>query len=155
LNLTSCYGRDELQVEVYVREMLKLVLQNAMKLSGKTQIARLYDRIESHLRALETLGVTTDKCVVMLFPLVESSLPEELLRAWQRSSSGTNNTEISKDRLTLLIEFLRAEIESEEKISMAVRDFDLESENDKAKRVKHALTPIETSRVPRVYLQRE
>jgi len=80
-NMKSRFGRDKLQVEIYVREMLKLGLQNAMKPSGKTQIARLYDRIESHLRALEMLGVTTDKCAAMLFPLVKSSLPGELLRA--------------------------------------------------------------------------
>jgi len=34
------------------------------------------------------------------------------------------------------IEFLRTEVENEERISMAVRGFDSESENDKAKRMK-------------------
>jgi len=45
----------------------------------------IYDKLETQLRALETLGVTTDMCAAMLFPLVESSLPEETLRIWQRT----------------------------------------------------------------------
>lgn len=105
-SLKSRFGRDELQVEVYVRELLKLVLQNALKPKEKMPLSSLYDKIESHLRALETLGVTTDMCAAMLFPLVESSLPEELLRAWQRSSMG-NNTAVAKDRLAKLIEFCK------------------------------------------------
>lgn len=84
-SLKNRFGRDELQVEVYVRELLKLVLQNALKSSEKICLASLYDKIESQLRALETLGVTTDMCAAMLFPLVESSLPEETLRAWHCS----------------------------------------------------------------------
>ncbi|KYN03589.1 hypothetical protein ALC62_05562, partial [Cyphomyrmex costatus] len=136
LSLKNRFGREELQVEVYVREMLKLVLHKAMKPNEKTQLSTLYDRIESHLRALETLGVTTDKCAIMLFPLVEFSLPEDLLRAWQRSSSGSHITDVPKDRLILLIEFLRAEVENEERISMAVRGFGLKSENDKGKKSK-------------------
>ncbi|XP_018392804.1 PREDICTED: uncharacterized protein LOC108771895 [Cyphomyrmex costatus] len=114
--------------------MLKLVLHKAMKPNEKTQLSTLYDRIESHLRTLETLDVTTDKCAAMLFPLVESSLPEDLLRAWQQSSSGSHITDVPKDRLTLLIEFLR--VENEERISMAVRGFGLKSENDKGKKSK-------------------
>jgi len=31
----------------------------------------IYDKLETQLRALETLGVTTDMCAAMLFPLVE------------------------------------------------------------------------------------
>jgi len=41
LSLKSRFGRDELQVKVYVREILKLVLQNALKPSEKTQIASI------------------------------------------------------------------------------------------------------------------
>lgn len=99
------FGRDELLVEVYVRELLKLVLQNAMRPDEKPQLASLYDKLESHIRALESLGVTTEKCAAMLYPLVESSLPEELLRAWQRGVILGNNVE-SKERLTKFLQFI-------------------------------------------------
>lgn len=41
------------------------------------------------IRALETLGVITDKCAAMVFPLIESCLPEELIRVWTLDYSET------------------------------------------------------------------
>ena len=135
-SLKSRFGRDELLVEVYVRELLALVLQNTVKNREKPSLASLYDKLESHMRALETLGVTTDKCAAMLFPLVESSLPEDILRAWQRASN-TVNTADSKDRLTKLLAFLRSEVENEERISMAVLGFSLSNDaSDNSKKIK-------------------
>ncbi|KAJ8912021.1 hypothetical protein NQ315_003558 [Exocentrus adspersus] len=81
--LKSRFGRDDIQIEVYVRELLKLIIGNATSQS-KMAISSLYDKLETHMRALETLGVTSDKCSAMLFPLIESCLPEDSLRMWQR-----------------------------------------------------------------------
>ncbi|KAJ8979702.1 hypothetical protein NQ317_000987 [Molorchus minor] len=100
-SLKSRFGREDLLIEVYVRELLKLVLNN---FNSKINLSLLYDQIESKLRSLETLGVNTDKCAAMLYPLVESCLPEDLLRVWQRS----RNYDIAdslKLRLEGLIEF--------------------------------------------------
>lgn len=134
-SLKERFGRDDLQIEVYVRELLQLVLQNAIKRSQNMPgepLCSLYDKLESYLRALETFGVTTEKCAAMLLPLVESSLPEELLRAWQRSPVGATPVEEvapgsqAKNRLTRLIKFLGGEVQNEERISMAVKGFDLD-----------------------------
>ena len=76
-SLRTRFGRDDLLVEVYVREMLKLVLSN---LDSKPNLAVLYDKLEAQLRALDTLGVTSDTCAAIFYPLVESCFPEELLR---------------------------------------------------------------------------
>jgi hypothetical protein len=54
------------------------------KESGVTLLS-LYDRIETHLRALEISGVATDMYVAMLFPLVETCLSEEVVRTRQRN----------------------------------------------------------------------
>jgi hypothetical protein len=71
----------------------------------------MYDELESHLRALETLGVTQEQSAAFLYPLVESSLPEEIVRVWQRSAiSGYDEEEEDKpvdERLKLLMKFLR------------------------------------------------
>lgn len=113
--LKDRYGREDLLVEVYVRELLGLVLQNVMKSKEKTSLTTLYDKLESQMRALETLGVTTEKCAAMLFPLVESSLPEELLRVWQRNTEASlKDNADSKDRLSALMKFLKAEVQNEE-----------------------------------------
>lgn len=137
LSLKNCFGRDDLQIEVYVRELLQLVLKNAVTPAKDVVLSRLYDKIESHLRSLESLGVTTDKCAAMLFPLVESSLPEELLRAWQRSSvhdsSSRNNNDVavqSNNKLTQLIKFLEEEVQNELRITMAMEGFNLRTKQD-------------------------
>lgn len=70
--LTNRFGRNDLLVEVYVRELLKLVLNNAISQKGKTSLFGIYDKLETQIRALESLGVTTETCAAMLYLLVES-----------------------------------------------------------------------------------
>lgn len=78
------FGRDEMLVEVYVRELQKLVITNVSSRDGQ-KLSNMFDKLESHLRALESIGVTSANYAAMLYPMVESSLPEEILRAWKRS----------------------------------------------------------------------
>jgi hypothetical protein len=83
-SLKSRFGREELLMEVYVRELLGLIIKNATETKNNVNTAQLYDKLESYLRALESIGMTTDKYATMLFPMVESCIPEELLRVWLR-----------------------------------------------------------------------
>ncbi|XP_046145659.1 uncharacterized protein LOC123988944 [Osmia bicornis bicornis] len=150
-SLKNRFGRED------VRELLQLVLQNAISPTRNMQLSTLYDKIESYLRALESLGVTTDKCAALLFPLVESSLPEELLRAWQRSNAvqytlaprADNTSTQSQDRLTRLIKFLEAKVQNELRITMAVKGFDLKvSDNSEANRQRKPRTHHDHKEVP-------
>ncbi|GFV45664.1 uncharacterized protein TNCV_2739401, partial [Trichonephila clavipes] len=83
------FGQEDVLIQVYVRELLKLVLQNTE--IKKVNLSSLYDKIEAQLRALESLGVTKEKYAAMLFPLVESCLPSEILRAWERYVGYSSN----------------------------------------------------------------
>jgi len=84
--LKARFGSEELLVELYLRELRKLnLVMNSREVI--VMLSSLYDRIETQLRALETLGAATDKYATMLFPLVESCLSEEILRAWKRQSN--------------------------------------------------------------------
>lgn len=130
-SLKNRFGRDNLPIEFYTRELLSLALQNAIN-KGKNvdvNVSTIYDKISAHIRALETLGVKTDNCATMLYPLVESSLPEEILRTWQRTalSSATSGEAAADgevpDRLTRLLQFLKAEVSNEERIKMALTGF--------------------------------
>lgn len=67
-----------------MRELLKLVVNNSN--NCKTAISTLYDKLQTQLRGLESLGVTSDKYAAMLYPLVVSALPGETLKAWQFDS---------------------------------------------------------------------
>ncbi|GFY78061.1 integrase catalytic domain-containing protein [Trichonephila inaurata madagascariensis] len=53
----------------------------------KVDLSELYDLLESKLMALESLGRTKEKFAEFLEPLVESYLPETVLRAWERNRS--------------------------------------------------------------------
>ncbi|XP_051160117.1 uncharacterized protein LOC127280858 [Leptopilina boulardi] len=139
-SMKNRFGRDDVVVEFYVRELLALVLHNAVKGNQRATLASVFDKLEAYIRALDTLGVTTDKCAAMLYPLVESSLPEEVLRAWQRSSQresvDANRQQETKDRLAKLLEFLQSEVENQERIDMALRGFEFQNEGEKNKKVK-------------------
>jgi hypothetical protein len=123
--LQSRFGREELLIEFYVRELLALVVQNV----SKTKVAplQLYDRLESHLRSLESLGMTGDKYAAFLFPLVESSLPEDMIRVWLRTATRAADADTSRhvysERLDQLLLFLKNEVEGEERISLAQNGF--------------------------------
>lgn len=80
--LKSRYGREELLIQLYVRDLLSIVLQKQKV--GKSSLRKLHDQLEAKLRALEVLGVTREKYAAMLFPLVESCIPDENLKAWER-----------------------------------------------------------------------
>ncbi|XP_055938027.1 uncharacterized protein LOC129968199 [Argiope bruennichi] len=127
-SLKARFGRDELLVEVYVRELLKLII--SVQKHEKISMTSLYDKLESYLRALETLGVTTDKCASILYPMVESCFQEDFLKAWNRSASSAVSTD-AKDRLTNLMTFLKVETEGEEKINLAMAGFGLGADENR------------------------
>jgi len=87
----------------------------------------MYNELESHLRALETLGVTQDMSAAFLYPLVESSLPEETMKVWQRSTiSGYGDEGDAKpvnERLLALMKFLRVEVKGAERLSLVSEGF--------------------------------
>lgn len=131
-SLKTRFGRDELLVEYYVRELLTLVVKNAINTKTKMSVMQLYDKLESYLRSLESIGVTKEKYAAMLFPLVESSIPEDLLRVWLRNPVLSKGDSYG-DKLSQLLSFLRAEVEGEERISLAKTGF---KQNDSSQRKK-------------------
>jgi len=118
--LNERFGKKDVLVEVYTRELLKLVLQK-----NKSSIASLYDSLETQLRALESLDVKSESTMAILYPLVESALPEELLRLWERKRASLQDEEY--DRLASLMLFLRVEVESEARVKIAKDGFGREN----------------------------
>ena len=109
-----------------MRQLLKLVIRNVGK--GKTvPLSTMYDELESHLRSLETLGVTQEQSAAFLYPLVESSLPEDIVKVWQRSTLSGYDDEHSdhpvNERLKSLMKFLRREVKGAERLSYVNEGF--------------------------------
>ncbi|XP_055947057.1 uncharacterized protein LOC129980699 [Argiope bruennichi] len=75
----------------------------------------------------------------MLFPLVESCLSEEVLRAWRRNDRGLDRKDDTKEsRLESLMKFLKNEVENEDRIALAMEGFSLK-ENNKNIKIKRDL----------------
>ncbi|UYV67640.1 hypothetical protein LAZ67_5001433 [Cordylochernes scorpioides] len=118
--LKDRFGDSNILTEVYVRQLLKLVINNVRR--KNLSLEGMYDQLESHLRSLESLGVTVRQNACFLYPMVESSLPEDLLRIWQRSAlAGYGGDELElpitiDQRLERLLEFLRREVKGEQRL---------------------------------------
>ncbi|GFW59067.1 putative RNA-directed DNA polymerase from transposon X-element [Trichonephila clavipes] len=86
------FGREDLLVQIYIRDFLGLVMQNA---TGKIrlELSELYDVLKSKLLALESLGRT--------------------------NAETTSEGQDSGRSLDRLMTFLRKEVESEEMILLA------------------------------------
>ncbi|XP_071041967.1 uncharacterized protein [Parasteatoda tepidariorum] len=129
-SLKSRFGRDELLIEFYVRQLLQLVVQNAKGAKNKINTSSLYDKLESYLRALESIGLTSDKYAAMLFPLVESCIPEDVFRVWLRNPGAItddSSNNVYSTKLKSLLAFLKTEVEGDERIRLAQSSF----ENDR------------------------
>ena len=93
-------------------------IQNTKK-KDKFDLVQHYDKLDAHIRALCTLGVDLEHTSEFLYPMVESSLPEDLLIVWQRSPYYNLEDDKADDRLpkkselTYLMEFLAREANSE------------------------------------------
>ncbi|UYV69625.1 hypothetical protein LAZ67_7000025, partial [Cordylochernes scorpioides] len=122
--IKSRFGEDEMLVEIYVRDLLQNV-----RAEGKMSVVKLYVRLETQLRALETLGVARDKFEAMLYPLVESALPEDTLRVWERSQYTVSGRGV-QDKLTQLMTFLKTEVKGESRVNMAKAAFKIDNNQD-------------------------
>ena len=117
--LQQRFGRKNLLIEVYTRDLIKLIIE-VIQTQEKVNLTAFYDELETHLLALGSLGVSGSTSTLWLLPLVESCLPEETLRVWQRSREyGKEDEQDGDDRLDRLMQFIRSEVEHEEKIKLA------------------------------------
>lgn len=147
-HLKSRFGKEKILVEVYVRDLLKLVISNSNG-NQKVSLGTLYDKLETKLRALESLGMTSDKYAAMLYPLVESCLSDDILVAWERIRNERHGSEEDNEgQLMKLMRFLQGEVESNIRLEMAkngiTSDEELLHETPK-KRQKVMLEAITTS----------
>ncbi|GFT20349.1 uncharacterized protein TNCV_1009461 [Trichonephila clavipes] len=120
--LKERFGREDLLVQIYVRELLNLVMKNAVSGRTKTDLSTLYDELEGKLRSLESLGRTQENYGDFLTPLVESCLPEEILMAWERKRNTETDAKGSRT-LEHLMTFLRLEVQREEMVQLAKSGF--------------------------------
>lgn len=118
--LQKRYGEEDLLLQVYVRELLGLVISN-VQTKDKVPFKDLYLKLDSHLRALKSLNLEKADPATWLFPLVESSLPEDTLYNWQRNpmSRYDGSKEIPpRSRLDMLMCFMEEEVQIRQRIEI-------------------------------------
>ncbi|KAF6209700.1 hypothetical protein GE061_015449 [Apolygus lucorum] len=80
------------------------------------------------LHALEALEVKTDQHAPLLCPLIESAQSYDVLEAWERTrDSEKEDNRVIRDEL---MNFMKAEVKSEERISSSIQSFVAENKND-------------------------
>lgn len=121
--LQERFGKKKLLIQVYVRELFQMSLKN---LNKEIEITNIFDKLVSHVRALESLGVTMEQATLFLYPMVESSLPEGTHIAWQRSplyEKDGSKEDPQKSELDFLFQILQQEVEREEQRSLVKTSF--------------------------------
>lgn len=137
--LEARFGRKDLLTEYYIPELFKLILNNISS-EKKYCVAELHDLLQCHLRNLESLGVTASNGAAILMPLVSSCLPAGVLGVWERNSS-TEQRIISEDNLKSIMDFLKREVESAQKMELAKSSFGLQKTSEKSFTIKKDLKP--------------
>ena len=77
------FGNPSVLRTSYIRELTKVFITSVKR---KFNLSELYDKLSSHRRPLKTLGACLNPDD-LIYPLVESSLPEDTLIAWHRNQT--------------------------------------------------------------------
>ena len=123
-NLKGRFAKENVLIHFYIRNITTIMLK---QVNNPLNLSELYDELRTNLNSLQALGLTSDKYALMLLPLVESSLPTNLLKTWEKEKcknikdiSGSvcslQEIEAEESDLDALMEFLRLEVEYEEKV---------------------------------------
>ncbi|UYV75046.1 hypothetical protein LAZ67_12002228 [Cordylochernes scorpioides] len=126
--LTERFGRPELLQQVYVRDLIRLMLDYSSK--QQLKVTSFYDELVTHLRALESLKIEARQMSVFIFPMIEACLSEELMKAWQRSTLHDvkiDANDSTQTRVELIMEFLQKEAAAEQDRALAGSKFGLRS----------------------------
>lgn len=98
--LLKRYGRTERIVFCHIQELMNLSFIG----DTTSHLWTLYDKLQTHVRSLESLGITGKTYGVILTPLVLHRLPESVRMEWARQGEGKETD------LEALLNFLFEEI---------------------------------------------
>ena len=98
--LQQRFGRRERIVFSHIQELLNITTTS----KTTSDLWSLYDKLQTHIRSLETLEIKGNTYGVILTPLVLHKLPENIRLEWARQGDGKESD------LDALLTFLHAEI---------------------------------------------
>ena len=90
--LKEKYGNPQLIISTHMNELIKL---NKVNGSNVTELRELYDRIESNVRALKTVGIQQEHFGSLLIPIILEKIPN-VIRLQISRQLGKENWNIDK-----------------------------------------------------------
>ncbi|GBM98591.1 hypothetical protein AVEN_215101-1 [Araneus ventricosus] len=111
--LKERFGKESVLVQVYIRDLLQLVISK-----NKCELSTLYDKLQTRIWSLDSLGLAKDKCADILYPLIESTLPVDIVKMWDRQKHLVQDTQ-GKSDLDLLMDFVKNEVDSEFRVKIS------------------------------------
>ena len=104
--LDKRFGRKDRIVFGHIQALLNLPTQ----VKTTQDLWALHDKLQTHIRSLETLEITGATYGVILIPIVLHKLPENIRLEWARVSDKEETSEKEESNLTALLTFLHQEI---------------------------------------------
>ncbi|CAL1285444.1 unnamed protein product [Larinioides sclopetarius] len=80
------FKRNDLLFQIYVRDLLFMMMKNVVSQKNYADLPALYDWMETKLRALGNMGLAEEEFDDFLGSLMESCLIETILQAWKKIS---------------------------------------------------------------------
>ena len=125
--LKTRFGRPERIIYHHIDDLLNITPPKSVK---EAPLWELYDKLQTHVRSLEALGISGKQYGVLLTPIILSRLPTELRLEWARTGEGKEGD------LAYLLDFLKLEISRRERSQSVVKD-DLNSNTKCDKKQGH------------------
>ncbi|XP_021958596.1 uncharacterized protein LOC110854470 [Folsomia candida] len=120
------FGDEKILRQIYIRELLGLAINSAADSREDADVEELHDQLEGHLKSLESLGKVSDPSE-LIYPLVESSLPQQVLLRWQNSNLRVREKKSEflrleahnpKERKFVLSTFRQSPVKNREKVNV-------------------------------------
>jgi len=135
--LNDRFGKPEKIIFKHVQELLSMSALG--KQSSLTFLRKLQDKVLSHVRSLEALGITGKQYGVLLTPIVLSCLPADIRMEWARCS------EEKESDLEWLLTFLDKEISLRDKSQTFKTLIKSEIKTEERKKGKPTATALHTT----------
>ena len=126
-DLKNRFAKDDMLLDFYVRNLLNLMISQLR--APNLKLSELYDNVKANLTNLEALNLPIKNYALFLVPLIESCLPVEILKNWDRFKTSLNKHKIEKSNESLslcddsllveLMEFIKSEVDTETKVNFA------------------------------------
>ena len=111
--LMERFGQKDLVTFAHVQALMKLQTKNEGHKLNLSELRELQEKLNCHIRSLESLDVTADRYGVILTPMILSCLPYNIRLEWARQDRRQLSDEVFN--LDFLMKFLKREIERQER----------------------------------------